>query len=65
MHAFYWTNQYHSCDVMLMAAAFLVLNDYLVVRNLGKENWALFRLIAPIAFASTGYFGWTAGGVKP
>lgn len=64
MHAFYWTKQYHSCDVMLMGAAFLGFNDYLVAKKLGKYTWAWVRLVASIAFASTGYFGWTAGDVS-
>ena len=60
-HAFYWTKQYHACDVMLMGAAFLGANDFLLVRKLGKFNWALTRPVSSIAFALTGYFGWMAG----
>ena len=59
MHYFYWRGQYAECDALLMGVAVLGINDYLVLRDHGNDLWAWSRIIFSIAFASTGYFGWT------
>ncbi|KAI0207022.1 hypothetical protein F4808DRAFT_454929 [Astrocystis sublimbata] len=53
--------QYAECDALLMGVAVLGVNDYFVLRGHGNELWAWFRIVFSIAFASTGYFGWTQG----
>lgn len=65
MHVFYWRRQYAACDTILMGTALLGINDCLVARSYGDTQWAAIRLIASFAFASTGYFGWTAAGARP
>lgn len=61
MHAFYWRGQYAACDTMLMGAAWLGVHDFLVFWDQRDMAWAWFRLVGSVAFAATGYFGWTEG----
>ena len=61
MLGFYARRMYAACDGVLVAAAWLGVNDFLVFRAQGDLAWASFRLLGSLSFAVMGLFGITQG----